>query len=217
MQVIQAIESLYNVFSQYPRPKDFNACVCCVNDLEKVIMLNTPLQDLTAANLKSYATSLFHTVGGMEDFRYFLPRIMEIYTTSDFSYPDIEIVLKKLALANWLNWPQQDQAAVIAVIDAKFDELLYDSKLDINILDSWICAIGQCVDNITPYLDKLLTPGREKVLQAYVSGNLSAFTKNKLANPFWDKGSQNEQLTLEWLKNEDQVIVFLHVEYGMII
>jgi hypothetical protein len=179
--------------------------------------LNTPLADLTADNLGSYAGSVFYTVGGIEDFRYFLPRILEICTTSNFLYPDIEIVLKKLALADWLNWPQEDQSAVVAVLDAKFEELLDDQTLNIHTFDSWICAIGQCVETITPYLDRLLEPGREQVLKAYANENLSAFTKNKLANGFWDRGSHNEQLTLEWLKNEDQVIVFIYTEYGMVI
>jgi hypothetical protein len=216
MQLREAIDNLYSVFGQYGRPDRFDACICCMDDLEKTIMLSTPLTDLTADNLRSYTSSLFHTVGGIEDFRYFLPRILEIYTTSDFLYPDVEIVLKKLALADWLNWPQADQAAVVAVIDAKFNELINDPDFDEYAFDSWICAIGSCVETITPYLDRFLKAGREEDLMAYVNKNLSAFNKHKLSNSFWEKGSRNEQLALEWFQN-DQITVLVYVAYGMVI
>jgi hypothetical protein len=216
MLLREAIDNLYTVFGRYDRPDRFDACICCMDDPEKAIMLSTPLADLTADNLRSYTSSLFHTVGGVADFRHFLPRILEICTTSDFIDPDIEIILKKLSFADWLNWPQPDQTAVTAVIDAKFDELISDPNFDIYTFDSWVCAIGSCVDTITPYLDRFLEAGREEDLMAYINKNLSAFTKHKLSNVFWEKGSLNEQLALEWFQN-DRITVLVYVTYGMVI
>jgi hypothetical protein len=212
----EAIDNLYDVFSQYAKPNRIESCPCCLNDLEKTVMLTTDLGELSIADLRSYASDVFYTVGTIKDFRYFLPRILEITVTSDFMYPDPEIVLKKLALADWLNWPEADKSAALAVIDAKFEELLNATDRDILKLDSWICAIGRCVETITPYLDRLLEAGREEDLMAYVNENLSAFTKRKLSNGFWEKGSRNEQLTLEWFQN-DRITVLVYVTYGMVI
>ncbi len=52
-------------------------CPFCVDDEEAEHLLTTPLHELTEQDLAAYSESVFLTVGGIDDFKYFLPRLFE--------------------------------------------------------------------------------------------------------------------------------------------
>ncbi|MFI5493994.1 hypothetical protein [Actinoplanes sp. NPDC051859] len=74
-----AIDTLYDAFADYRRPSSLDYCECCFEEEERRAVLATvPVRELPAATLRRYAANVLLTVGGVDDFRYFLPRILEI-------------------------------------------------------------------------------------------------------------------------------------------
>ncbi len=118
----RAINSLYTTFAGVPRPRHIDGCDCCIDKKDIPNLLATPLRELTPNQLSSYASSVFLTVGSEADFRYFLPRILEIAVTQEGWWPDWEVIGRSLTNGHWLEWATPEKAAIIAVLDAKFAE-----------------------------------------------------------------------------------------------
>lgn len=185
-----------------------------MSDEEKAYLLKHPLRELEADKLSSYAADSFLTIGSTNDFKYFLPRILELSVREEFLWPDPEVVFGKLQLAHWEQWPEDERAAILELIKDKFDALLQGTETDSSKLDEWICALGHCVPDITPYLNQLFEGTHKDKLWGFVEWNLSAFTEGKLDNSFWKDVSLNKQRVLDWL-NQDKIKTLLSERYGM--
>ena len=213
--VNDSIQLLYEVFAGYPKPKDFPTCECCVSDQQMRALLKRKLHELTIEELSGYVMGVFLTVGSVADFKYFLPRIIELVTTRDWLADlEPEIALERLRLAGWDEWPERERSAVLRVLEEKYSSLLNDEDSDSFEIDGWICALGQCVPDITPYLDQLL--GSSHVLD-FVERNFKSWqVGEELANPFWrENAPENAARVLAWL-NSAEVKRLLSEEYGMV-
>ena len=209
------IEQLYRIFAKYEKPFDFAACECCISADKKSVLLSVPLRDLTADQLSTYAADAFLTMAEIPDFKYFLPRILELCVQDEFLWPGPEVVTRKLVLASWLDWPTDEQAAVAGLLEAKFTALLNDPNSDGSQIDSWICALGRCLPDPTRFLDPLLESRHQDKLLALIDMNGSLFTRNKLDNPFWEDARENEQRVVRWL-HQSSVTQLLWERYGMV-
>jgi hypothetical protein len=118
-----AVERLYRVFSA-PTPRLIDGCPCCLEKRGVDVLLTTPLRQLTGQALWSYVSGVFYTVGSEEDFRYLLPRILDIAVHDPNNSNDAEIVLCKVGLANWQAWSPQEREAIWAFVDAWFEHAL---------------------------------------------------------------------------------------------
>lgn len=97
----RALEDLYVAFHA-EKPRAIEACPCCLSDAEIQILLTKPLRELTSCETSAYADSVTLTVGDPTDFRYFLPRILEIQRDSGvFGWPSIEVIFGHLRRADW--------------------------------------------------------------------------------------------------------------------
>lgn len=209
------INQLYAVFAKYPKPYDFAACECCMSPDEKRVLLTTPLRELTADQLGGYTADAFFTVGETPDFKYFLPRILELAVREEFLWPDPEVVTRKLTLADWLGWPTVEKDAISDLLKAKFETLLNDPNSDGSAIDQWICALGCCLPDPTPFLGPLLRPQHQDKLLAVIEHNGSLFTKNKLDNAFWEEAGENEERVVRWF-HQPAVKQLLSKRYGMV-
>ena len=185
-----------------------------MSDEEKRHLLKHKLRELEADEIGNYAADVFLTVGSLDDFKYFLPRILELSVNERFSWPDPEVVFGKLKLADWENWPEDERTAILELINKKFSGLLEDSESDGSDVDKWVCALGRCVSDITSYLNQLLGEASKDRLLSFVEWNISALTENKLDNAFWEDAPVNAQRLLEWL-NQDRIKALLAEQYGM--
>jgi len=197
----EEIRDVYKAFDSYPKPWALEACDHCWSETDKRDLLNCKMEELTPEQLGKYAFDVFLTVGEVADFKYFLPRIFEITVSDDAWYVDPEVVLAKLRLAEWSNWPQNERVAVESLLNKKFATLINDPDAEGPDIDKWICALGRCVDDISPYLELLLTEASEEKLLSFMEWNQTALTEGKLANAFWDSPT-NELRLLEWIKSE---------------
>ncbi|WP_426491562.1 hypothetical protein [Hymenobacter sp. 102] len=107
----EALSALYAIFS-HPRLSQLpEACPCCITAAENIVLCTVPLADLSEAQLQRYAFKAMTTWGNTTDFRYFLPRLLELSLRPDADI-EKETVFCKLELAGWTSWPAAEQAAI---------------------------------------------------------------------------------------------------------
>jgi hypothetical protein len=201
------IETLYDVFAQVKRPESMLTCPCCVNDNEAAHLLGTPLREIGAVQMSPYAELVFLTVGGTNDFRYFLPRILDIAVQDESWWPSPEITLKKLNLADWHAWADREQQAVTDVIDAWYDAALNwraksnraDDGTVIYIWDgeALLCGIAHASLSLTPYLDRLRAPEHRDQLAGLFMWHYDD-ERRALKRPdnFWDEAPEDQREVL---------------------
>jgi hypothetical protein len=111
----------------------------------------------------------FLTVGGDRDFRYLLPRILELAICDPGALPDVEIVLGKLHLAGLTAWSPGERSAIETLIDVWFDHALASDLLDVaegavgSGAESVLCGAARAGLDISPFLARLRTPTAEPV------------------------------------------------------
>ncbi len=118
-----ALEAVYRAFDGRP-PSVIHGCPCCITTRGTDVLLTTPLRQITGQALWRYVSGAFLTVGDVQDFRYLLPRVLDVsvFDPSNANYP--EVVLGKLSLANWRTWEVDEQDAIEEFIDAWFEHVL---------------------------------------------------------------------------------------------
>lgn len=206
----QALENLYQAFATQKKPPSISACACCVDAREIRVLLNAPLRGLTCQQLTSYAASVFLTAGDGSDFRYLLPRLLEVFVLKAEGWPDVEVMLSKLRLAKWRQWSGPEQQAVMAFLEAVFDERLHRGEDAAWEIDALVCGMAQADIDMAPFLRKLEDPSVREVLCGFFERNSAGLAKGKLTNAFWDDDAAAAPV-LAWLQSpEVQNLVWTH-------
>jgi hypothetical protein len=196
-----AIERLYELFAKYPLPVDTNPCPCCHTSDDEASLRARPLRDIEAEQLCKYADDALLVWGDVNVFKHFLPRIFELVVTmrdATYEFVGPEIVFSKFRHGNWRTWPKEEQAAVEKFLHAVWEAVLNSPPAEDNLtdLESWLCSIGQCEDDLSPYLDQWL--GDESLsacleLSSLLLSSAVARTGDRGRNAFWD--SRDAQYT----------------------
>ena len=188
------IERLYSVFSRYRCPRQIEGCPCCTSPTEAEPLVRKPLRTLSAPELEHYASKALTTWGTLDEYKYFIPRILEL--TDDGSLLcDTEITLGKFQYGVFHDWPLDEQHAVRDFIFGAWREAVQFS--DTYRGDALLCGAASLLDDVTPLLDyaDTVAPDFKSVYSAAHSNQ----TKRKLLNSFWDDGTPNYQRVLSWL------------------
>lgn len=193
-----AIENYYTSFSDTRPPDDIAGCPCCIDDNEIDILLRTPLREIAPESLTAYAASAFLTVGGVDDYLYFLPRIMEISISDDSWWPDIEITARAINSTDLSTWPENRRQALSALLDAKVDQIIDSGSY--SEIDAWLCAIARIDLNLRPYLAKI--EKREFAMKEYFEINRDCLKNDKLCNAFWELPNEGHETIVQWFKSE---------------
>ena len=155
-----ALAGLYSTFAA-PPPRVIEGCPCCIGSRKVDVLLTKPLRMLTTDDLARYGSGAFLTVGGVNDFRYLLPRLFELSACDPGWYPSPEVIVGKLALAEWEAWRKADRIAVTNFLAAWFDRLAAGWAEDEDYLgdiDPLLCGLARAGEDIAPYMDRLRRP-----------------------------------------------------------
>ena len=113
------IDRLYEAFDAYPLEERIDCCPHCELDAAERRLHLRPLRELTWADLGIFAFKALTNFGDADDFRHFLPRLLELYVLDHSGAPHTLFMLfEKLNAAKWTNWPADEVAAIRRFIDA---------------------------------------------------------------------------------------------------
>lgn len=84
----------------------------------------TPLRAHTGESLGRYAFKAMTTWGMESDFKYFLPRILELFPFQELGAVSAELAAGKILDAGWKDWPEEERVAIRAYVEALWDLLL---------------------------------------------------------------------------------------------
>jgi len=110
-----ALEALYATFSRYDGAH-LEGCPHCVSFEENAALRRTPLRKLGGEELYHYLFKAMTTWGTEEDFKHFIPRLLEVYASSN----DAWLLCDKLAYARWRSWPEPEQRAIESYLLARW-------------------------------------------------------------------------------------------------
>jgi hypothetical protein len=204
----ETIDRLYRVFATVPRPPAIEYCDCCFTAAESRALLQAvPVRDLPVEALRPYADLVLLTVGDVADYRYFLPRLLEIGFAGDFCWPDLEPLVGRLAHATWLSWSDTEVRAVRDVLMAEWASTLA-SDPDAADIDSVLCAIGSAEEELGPYLAywtaRLDRPTAAAQLLALLRyGIRPVGAGRRMVNAFWGGRADQVGQVTAWLASSD--------------
>lgn len=132
-----AIEELYSKFSKYPFKSAIEGCPCCVSASDKATLHSKQLRELEDEDISRYAFKAMTTWGNLDNFKHYLPRILEL-TAKRKLVVDTFVVLGKLEYGKWKNWDltEQDSINKFLITWWKYDinnNRFFDSELLIEI------------------------------------------------------------------------------------
>jgi hypothetical protein len=217
--LLSAIDHLYDVFQSYPLRPHVEGCTHCVHPEDHIRLGSKPLRKLIGEDLSRYARKAMTTWGDDHDFRHFLPRILELVATEDASWVavDTQVIFSKLEYGKWLTWPDREQGAVHTYLMALFNHILTRplSEVDTsttNSLDPYLCAIGQGVDDLYPFLSRMNAANTEPSLYRighFVDANLPyLINSTQLMNAYWKgRKPQMQQVILWMLAAENETLI----------
>jgi len=202
-QLNEAIESLYATFAFPRRFGPVTGCHHCTSPDDDERLRSKPLRQLSGEDLKRFALKAMTTLGSVEDFKHFVPRLFEIAAfEGNVGYMDFEIVMGKLRYGEWARWPEIEQAAIKQYLNS-----LWEHKLSVfpclPDVDSCLCGIGQAVDDLRPFLNawqsKTSLPALRH-LADFIEDNLRTMVDHQsLGNAFWPNAGQQMRQVAEWL------------------
>ena len=190
-----AVRQLYEAL-EAPKPQDIEGCPCCISIEQISVLLSTPLHEITLEQMRPYARNVTSTVGNEVDFRYFWPRMAELLVTAPSfgQFEEPELVLHRLRLADWFNWPEGERHATTQYL-ASLIERLADEPLFPSEVNAWVCGVSQAIDDVTPLLDGALlheTPvSAHNLYGLYESSRRKIEKRATLDGWFWDLQGTN--------------------------
>lgn len=122
-----AITNLYTTFSQYPFRPEIDGCPCCVTAQDQRKLSAKALNLMESEDISHYSFKAMTTWGDVKDFKYFLPRLLELIATTGLAYGH-EVVLGKLEYAKWNDWEETEKDAIRAFLLAWWTESLTNKE-----------------------------------------------------------------------------------------
>ncbi|WP_232665081.1 hypothetical protein [Pseudonocardia sp. TRM90224] len=193
--IVDAVDAVYAAFAQVPRPARFE--VSPLRDPTRYLpLLQAPLRELTDDELGPYAFSAVSTVGTADDFRYFVPRVLELVVTGACRYTDVEVVLGKLRYAGLPEWPGQQRAAVGTLLERFWDAVLSTYPATYPV-DAVLCGIAAAVDDITPFLERWAGDATESAQLHLIE--FEEENADRLVNAYWANRPDAKAIVASWL------------------
>ncbi len=217
----RARDALYRVFQRYERPEWFTGCGCCWNSRDvlpgdhyqggdvrvRAPGGNRPVRELAMEELCEVAENVPHLGGGVDVFRHYLPRLLDLALTAGFDWTDPEAVVARIAYgpelgsAPWWTWPPDEQEAISRFFEAVWAHNLRQPD---GCVDTLLCCVGTTVADVSSYLDKWLAfdePFAARHLAAFLVWN-DELRSGQLSNPFWGpdnaRAVDNMRLVVRW-------------------
>lgn len=208
LELTNAIRELYTAFSTVPRPLQIEFCPCgCTRREEVAALLAGPLRALRFPDLANYSFSAMTTQGSADDFRYFLPRLLERIATEPYKYSP-EILFGKLRYATWETWPEPQRNAVKNYLRRLWLNALITFPIEEKLpafpeIESVLSSIAQTGEMLSPYLqlwDESRPSAADEHLIQFVTFYGEDFAEGQtLSFAFWKAAQPQAKELRNWI------------------
>jgi len=131
----KTVAHLYDVFSKYPFNPNISGCPCCIHEADKNQLHAKPLNELTDDDLSRYTHKAMTTWGDVDDYKYYLPRIIELICSPN-SLLDFSATLYKLDYGKWKTWETEEINALRSFLNEWWvDQFLNHTISSIEMMD----------------------------------------------------------------------------------
>jgi hypothetical protein len=158
-----AVDGAYEAFADYPRPQQMDAAP--TRDPSKIIatLSSAPLRNLTGEQIGPFAGWALTTVGSVADYKHFLPRILEqAVRAPEWMGTEPQVIAARLKRAHWHDWPNSEQAAIVELVRAAWDQSSREPpELSGADASQWLWALAALGENISPLLVRWLECPRD--------------------------------------------------------
>jgi hypothetical protein len=148
-----AIQRAYAAFAHVPRPMSLDASP--LRDAKTILrdLTAVPLRQLSPEQIGYFASCAMTTVGTTDDYRHFLPRILELAVRSGSAFgTEPESVANKLVYAEWSTWDEAERAAVIDVFETATAAAI-EKRLGYEPdAEAWLCGLSRLGIAPAPWL-----------------------------------------------------------------
>ncbi|WP_353777023.1 hypothetical protein [Winogradskyella sp. 3972H.M.0a.05] len=203
-QELDTINNLYKVFSPYTVIGDLSdrSCPCCIDRLDRKALFSKPLRELSEDDLGFYMRKAITTLGSVNDYKHFLPRILELVALSSEVKDDF-IDFEKLNYGNWLSWKEEEVFAI-----KLFFTTLLKNALETNSKNMDDYILLNLIYNEDSLSETLLESDSERLIQNIIDYALNIGNNRideRLANIYSDRRilDKIEHLFLN-AKNKDE-------------
>lgn len=158
------------------------------------------LRALTSDDLCYYAFKAMITFGDADDFKHFLPRLLDLLAESLVGDPlglNVEILGVKLHYAGFSSWPAPEREAVLGFTHAWWRTLLATFPTRYSA-ETELCTIAQFVGDPAPYLEIW-----RQTLIAPALGHLTEMAFSPLRSAWWDSRPAQLRRIEDWLGEAD--------------
>lgn len=189
------IEQLYSVFSKYPLAGGLRerSCDCCVTDEEIRILATIPLRELSHKELRSFMIDAISTFGDVEDYKHFLPRILELMVDSESDFIFDFICYEKLNYSEWETWDFNEINAILFYFLELWKKIINDENSTTKQVEEVLTLINR-YSLLKGALDYWDTSKTHNSALFIVDGFLN--------NDFKDAIGKNNDEYLKWLSSE---------------
>ncbi|WP_062431285.1 hypothetical protein [Herbidospora daliensis] len=145
------MDSLYAAFSRHPLPATIDVCDHCVTPEEVQATRAAPLRVLTASALAPYAGNAMSTWGDEEEFRYFLPRLLELLVLDEFDDWLADHLMVQVGV-RWDDWPQRERDTILDVVGVWWEATLNHYPREVDVMGMIEIIGGNLGLDLAPYL-----------------------------------------------------------------
>lgn len=216
IELREAVEDLYKVFATYRLKGPVTGCLMTDDEARRLVA--TSLRSMSADDLSRYAFKAMTTWGTVDEFKHFAPRIVELAMVERALEPevDVSIVMGKFRYGKLHTWPVEEQRAVCRAAVGFWQSFLIEplpDEVPYGCTEDWLCAIGQFVDDLSPFLDywlSLTAPSPVCRLAHLIHDNYKSIQRSgRLRDAFWDERRVQDEQVVAWLLSDD---VLHHLE-----
>jgi hypothetical protein len=213
LSIRQRLDGAYDAFARYRRPLVLHASPLC--DPEKLLKQLTakPIRLLDVEDVQEYAAAALTTVGTVEDYKHFLPRLLDLATESGVVEP--EMIALKLKKAEWRAWPKNEQQSLDEIfVHASVDA--FKQHTDDYLAGKWLVSLAILDIDLGGLRTDVLASNNDccalQIADLLLSHNLFASAPSERG--YWEdvpKTTVNE--TRSWLLSEETRSLLLSVSF----
>lgn len=200
-----SIKNLYDVFEKYHGNLNMSGSSNYDNlDKWNKKLFSKSLRDLDEDDLSLYVGKAITTWGEKNDYKHFLPRILEL--TAEYRTPyEIWIAFDKLAISDWNNWLEDEQRAIQEFMIALWENILNDNseKAEYEFQD-YFSSLANFYPNFSELLDIWTgvksKSGIKHFSEMLINEQVMIFDKKKISG-FYDK-TENIEEFISWVLSD---------------